>query len=33
MMDFLRKATYQLSLTPMRSLAYGHEFEAKYRTR
>ena len=33
MMDFLRKATYQLSLTPMRSLAYGHDFEAKYRTR
>jgi putative hemolysin len=33
MMDFLRKATYQLSPQPMRSLAYGHECEAKYRTR
>jgi len=33
MMDFLRKATYQLSPQPMRSYAYGHEFEAKYRTR
>lgn len=33
MMDFLRKATYQLSPRPMRSYAYGHEFEAKYRTR
>ena len=32
-MDFLRKATYQLSPQPMRSYAYGHEFEAKYRTR
>jgi putative hemolysin len=33
LMDFLRKATYQLSLTPLRSYAYGHEFEAKYKTR
>jgi putative hemolysin len=33
MMDFLRKSTYQLSPRPMRSYAYGHEFEAKYKTR
>jgi putative hemolysin len=31
MMDFLRKATYDLSPTPVRSDRLGHEFEAKYR--
>ncbi|MEP2784105.1 MAG: lysophospholipid acyltransferase family protein [Pseudoruegeria sp.] len=31
MMDFLRKATYELSPTPLRSYDYGHEFEDKYK--
>jgi hypothetical protein len=31
MMDFLRKATYDLSPKPLRPMP-GHEFEAKYRT-
>ncbi len=31
MMDFLRKATYELSPTPLLSYDYGHEFEAKYK--
>lgn len=31
LMDFLRKATYDLSPTPLASHAYGYEFEAKYR--
>lgn len=31
MMEFLRRATYQLSPTPLKSLAYGYEFEEKYR--
>ncbi|SMY07946.1 lysophospholipid acyltransferase family protein [Flavimaricola marinus] len=31
MMDFLRKSTYDLSPTPVRSDRLGHEFEAKYR--
>ncbi len=31
MMDFLRKATYELSPTPFESYDYGYEFEAKYR--
>jgi putative hemolysin len=33
MMEYLRCATYDLSPTPLRSYALGHEFEAKYRTR
>lgn len=33
MMDFLRKATYELSPTPLGSLDYGFEFEEKHRTR
>ncbi len=33
MMDFLRKATYELSPTPLNSLDYGYEFEAKHRLR
>lgn len=33
MMDFLRRATYQLSPTPLRSYDYGYEFEAKYKSR
>ncbi|WP_103334094.1 lysophospholipid acyltransferase family protein [Pseudotabrizicola formosa] len=33
MMEFLRKATYDLSPHPLRSYAAGHEFEAKYKTR
>lgn len=33
MMDFLRRATYALSPTPLDPYAYGHEFEAKYKTR
>jgi putative hemolysin len=31
MMDFLRKATYELSPTPLRSYDYGYEFEEKHR--
>ncbi|SLN13417.1 hypothetical protein PSA7680_00276 [Pseudoruegeria aquimaris] len=31
MMDFLRKATYELSPTPLNSLEYGYEFEKKYK--
>ena len=31
MMDFLRKATYELSPKPLDSYAYGYEFEAKHR--
>ena len=31
MMDFLRKATYELSPTPLRSYGYGFEFEEKHR--
>jgi putative hemolysin len=31
MMDFLRRSTYELSPRPLPSLAYGFEFEEKYR--
>jgi putative hemolysin len=31
MMDFLRRSTYELSPKPLPSLAYGFEFEEKYR--
>ena len=31
MMDFLRRATYELSPEPLRSYDHGYEFEAKYR--
>lgn len=31
MMDFLRQSTYALSPTPLNSLAYGYEFEERYR--
>jgi PAS domain S-box-containing protein len=31
MMDFLRRTTYELSPDPLPSLAYGYEFEEKYR--
>ncbi|WP_109464774.1 lysophospholipid acyltransferase family protein [Albibacillus kandeliae] len=33
MMDFLRKATYELSPTPLRSDEIGFEFEEKYKAR
>ena len=33
MMDFLRKATYDLSPSPVDTHRLGHEFEAKYRGR
>jgi len=33
MMDFLRKATYELSPEPLKSLDYGFEFEERHRTR
>lgn len=33
MMEFLRRATYDLSPRPLRSYDPGHEFEAKYKTR
>lgn len=33
MMDFLRASTYALSPGPLDPYAYGHEFEAKYRSR
>ncbi|MFW2543605.1 lysophospholipid acyltransferase family protein [Primorskyibacter sp. 2E107] len=32
LMDFLRKATYELSPIPLKSYAYGFEFEEKHRT-
>ncbi len=31
MMDFLRRSTYALSPEPLKSYAYGYEFEAKYK--
>ena len=31
MMDFLRKATYELSPTPLKSYDYGFEFEEQHR--
>ncbi len=31
MMDFLRKSTYELSPTPLKSYDYGYEFEDKHR--
>ncbi len=31
LMDFLRKATYELSPTPLKSYDYGYEFEQKHR--
>ncbi|QDI75891.1 MULTISPECIES: lysophospholipid acyltransferase family protein [Leisingera] len=31
LMDFLRKATYELSPVPLKSLGYGFEFEEKHR--
>ena len=31
MMDFLRKATYELSPTPLKSLDYGFDFEDRHR--
>ena len=31
MMDFLRKATYELSPTPLSSYDYGFEFEERHR--
>src|SRR6056297_2317476 len=31
MMDFLRKATYELSPTPLTSLGYGFEFDARHK--
>jgi len=30
-MDFLRKATYELSPTPLANYDYGFEFEEKHR--
>ena len=33
MMEYLRKATYALSPTPLKSYALGYEFEAKYKVR
>ncbi|MCT4608111.1 MAG: lysophospholipid acyltransferase family protein [Pelagimonas sp.] len=33
MMDFLRKSTYELSPTPLKSLDYGFEFEERHKTR
>jgi putative hemolysin len=33
MMDFLRKATYDLSPVPLKSYDYGFEFEEKHRVR
>ena len=32
-MDFLRKATYELSISPVDANHLGHEFEAKYKVR
>jgi len=31
MMDFLRKATYELSPQPLKSYDYGYEFEERHR--
>jgi hypothetical protein len=31
MMDFLRKKTYDLSPTPLRSYDYGFEFESRHK--
>lgn len=31
MMDFLRRSTYELSPTPVKSFDYGYEFEEKYK--
>ena len=31
LMDFLRKATYELSPTPLKSYDYGYEFEERHR--
>ena len=31
MMDFLRKATYELSPKPLKSFDYGYEFEDRHR--
>ena len=33
LMETLRRATYALSPTPLRSYDHGYEFEAKYKTR
>ncbi len=33
MMDFLRRATYELSPTPLRSFGYGYEFEDKHKVK
>ena len=33
LMDFLRKATYELSPSPVNASRLGHEFEAKHRAR
>ena len=33
MMEYLRRANYDLSPVPLRSYDLGHEFEAKYKTR
>ena len=33
LMDFLRKATYELSPNPLKSYDYGYEFEEKHRAR
>ncbi len=33
MMEFLRRATYELSPVPLKSYDHGYEFEEKYRTR
>lgn len=33
MMDFLRRATYELSPTPLRSFGYGFEFEDKHKVK
>jgi hypothetical protein len=32
-MDFLRKATYELSISPVDPTSLGHEFEEKYKAR
>jgi len=33
LMDFLRRATYELSPKPLKSYDYGYEFEEKHRAR
>ena len=33
MMDFLRKATYELALEPLKSFDAGYEFEDRHRSR